>query len=48
MTEPVKEPGYPEPESFDIRECLLNILNQEWEHQLYAERDFDVLESRSS
>jgi uncharacterized protein YjbI with pentapeptide repeats len=48
MTEPVIEPGYPEPESFPIRECLLNILNEEWEHRLYAERDFDVLESRSS
>jgi hypothetical protein len=48
MTEPVMEPGYPEPESFAVRECLLNILNEECEHRLYAERDFDVLESRSS
>jgi hypothetical protein len=48
MTEPVMEPGYPEPESFAVRECLLNILNEEWEHRLYAERDFDVLESQSS
>jgi hypothetical protein len=46
-TEQVMEPGYPEPESFPILECLLNILNEEWEHRLYAERDFDVLESRS-
>ncbi len=48
MTEPVMEPGYPEPESFAVRRCLLAILNEEWEHRLYAERDFDVLESRSS
>jgi hypothetical protein len=48
MTEPVMEPGFPEPESFPIRECLLTILIEEWEHRLYAERDFDVLESRSS
>jgi hypothetical protein len=48
MTRPVMEPGYPEPESFAVRECLLNILNEEWEHRLYAERDFDVLESQSS
>jgi len=48
MTEPVTEPGYPEPESFAVRRCLQTILNEEWEHRLYAERDFDVLESRSS
>jgi uncharacterized protein YjbI with pentapeptide repeats len=46
MTEPVMEPGYPEPESFAVRRCLGAILNEEWEHRLYAERDFDVLESR--
>jgi uncharacterized protein YjbI with pentapeptide repeats len=48
MTEPVLEPGYPEPESFAVRRCLLAILNEEWEHRLYAERDFDALQSRSS
>ncbi len=48
MTEPVVEPGYPEPESFAVRRCLLAILNEEWEHRLYAERDFDVLGSRPS
>ena len=48
MTEPVLEPGYPEPQSFPVRRCLGAILNEEWEHRLYAERDFDVLEARSS
>ena len=48
MTEPVMEPGYPEPESFAVRRCLRAILNEEWEHRLYAERDFDLIESRSS
>jgi uncharacterized protein YjbI with pentapeptide repeats len=48
MTEPVLGPGYPEPESFAVRRCLQAILNEEWEHRLFAERDFDVLESRSS
>jgi len=48
MTEPVREPGYPEPESFAVRRCLQAILNEEWEHRLYAERDLDVIESRSS
>jgi hypothetical protein len=46
ITEPVTEPGYPEPESFPARRCLQAILNEGWEHRLYAERDFDVLESR--
>lgn len=48
MTDPVLEPGYPEPESFPVRECLWSILNEEWQHRLYVERDFDVLESRQS
>lgn len=48
MTVPVIAPGYPEPESFAVRRCLGAILNEEWEHRLYAERDLDVLESRQS
>jgi hypothetical protein len=48
MTEPVTEPGYPEPESFPVRRCLQAILNEGWEHRPYAGGDFDVLESRSS
>jgi hypothetical protein len=28
--------------------CLLVILNEEWEHRLYAERDLDDLEARTS
>jgi hypothetical protein len=47
-TEPVLEPGYPEPESFPVRRCLQAILTEEWEHRLFAERDFDVLESRGA
>jgi hypothetical protein len=47
MTEPVKEPGYPESTSFAVRRCLQAILNEEWEHRLYAERDLDVLEART-
>jgi hypothetical protein len=46
MTEPVPDPGYPEPKSFSVRRCLLTILNEEWQHRLYVERDFDVLVSR--
>ena len=33
MTEPVTEPGYPEPESFPVRRCLQAILTEEWEHR---------------
>jgi uncharacterized protein YjbI with pentapeptide repeats len=39
---------YPEPESFPVRRCLGAILNEEWEHRLFAERDLDVLESRGT
>ena len=43
MTEPVLEPGYPESESFTVTRCLRCILNEEFEHRLYAERDLDLL-----
>lgn len=44
-TEPVAEPGWPPPSrSFPVRECLLVVLNEEWEHRRYAERDLDALE----
>jgi hypothetical protein len=46
-TEPVEGPGWPEPRSYAVRACLLVILNEEWEHRLYAERDLDVLEARA-
>jgi hypothetical protein len=42
-TEPVDAPGWPQPRSYPVRECLLIILNEEWEHRLYAERDLDGL-----
>ncbi|MFA6575422.1 MAG: DinB family protein [Nocardioides sp.] len=47
-TEPVDAPGWPRPESFPVRQCLLIVLNEEWHHRLYAERDLDALEARSS
>jgi uncharacterized damage-inducible protein DinB len=46
-TEPVEGPGWPESRSYPVRECLLCILNEEWEHRLYAERDLDALEARN-
>jgi hypothetical protein len=47
-TVPVEAPGWPPPRSFPVRECLLIVLNEEWEHRLYAERDLAVLEERTS
>jgi hypothetical protein len=43
-TKPVEGPGYPEPRSYPVRECLLTILNEEWVHRLFAERDLDIVE----
>src|SRR5215475_2955108 len=42
-TEPVEGPGWPPSRSYPVRECLLVILNKEWEHRQYAERDLDAL-----
>jgi uncharacterized protein YjbI with pentapeptide repeats len=44
MTQPVTESGCPEPESFPVATCLGAVLNEEWQHRLYAERDLDALE----
>jgi hypothetical protein len=41
------EPGWPRAESFPFAECLRIVLNEEWEHRLYAERDLTVLEKES-
>jgi len=38
------DPGWPRLEAFPLKECLLIILNEEWEHRLYAERDLTRLE----
>jgi hypothetical protein len=38
VTQPVTEPGYPEPVSFSVRRCLPAVLSEEWEHRLYVGR----------
>jgi len=43
-TTPVEAPGWPPPQSFEVRRCLLIILNEEWEHRRFAERDLDLLD----
>jgi DinB superfamily/Pentapeptide repeats (8 copies) len=37
------EPGWPQMENFPVKECLRIVLNEEWHHRLYAERDLDAL-----
>lgn len=37
------EPGWPRVDGFPFAECLRILLNEEWEHRLYAERDLAVL-----
>ena len=46
-TEPVHGPGWPRPVSYPVRTCLRVVLNEEWEHRLYAERDLAALEARN-
>jgi len=45
QTAPVEGAGWPPPKSFPLRECLLIVLNEEWHHRLFAERDLDALEA---
>lgn len=46
QTEPVVGAGWPPARSFPVRECLLVVLNEEWHHRQFAERDLDALEAR--
>jgi hypothetical protein len=43
-TKPAEGPGWPRPVSYPVRTCLRVVLNEEWEHHLYANRDLAVLE----
>ncbi|MCY1137698.1 DinB family protein [Actinoplanes sp. Pm04-4] len=45
-TTPVEGAGWPPPQAFPVRKCLSIVLNEEWQHRLYAERDLDVLFAR--
>lgn len=47
-TEPLSGPGWPpEGASFEVRKCLSVVLNEEWWHRMYAERDLAVLEGNA-
>ena len=47
-TTPVEGPGWPRPRSYPVRECLLIVLNEEWQHRRFAERDLAALEARTT
>jgi hypothetical protein len=44
-TQPVDAPGWPRPVSYPVRQALLIVLNEEWHHRQFAERDLDALET---
>ena len=46
QTVPVDAPGWPPPQAFPVSECLLVVLNEEYLHRLFAERDLAVLSGR--
>ena len=46
ITDPNPAPGYPDDTVHPVRRCLGAIINEEWEHRTFAERDLEVLESR--
>jgi len=41
------EPGWPQQEKFPVKDCLRIVLNEEWEHRSYAERDLTALEKEN-
>jgi hypothetical protein len=46
-TQPNPSAGYPEPKDYSVRGCVQIVLDEEWSHRRYAERDLAVLEARS-
>jgi uncharacterized damage-inducible protein DinB len=47
-TTPVDGPGYPPADAYPVAECLRTVLNEEWQHRHYAERDLDLLARRGT
>jgi hypothetical protein len=42
------EPGWPRADAFPFKECLLIVLDEEWQHRRYAERDLAKLDASAS
>jgi hypothetical protein len=38
VSEPIDAPGWPPPVPLEVRDCQLVVLNEEYNHRLYAER----------
>jgi uncharacterized damage-inducible protein DinB len=47
LTPPAQGPGWPHSRGYPVRDCLLVILNEEWEHRRFAERDLDAMAHRA-
>jgi hypothetical protein len=45
-TIPPDDAGWPPPRPLPVKECLSIVLNEEWWHRTYAERDLATLEKR--
>src|SRR5262245_44385439 len=43
----VTGPGYPEAGTYAVTRCLNAVLDEEWWHRRFAERDLSVLETRA-
>jgi hypothetical protein len=47
-TVPVPDPGWPTSKSYPVLEVLGRIVNEEWWHRQFAERDLDALDTSRS
>jgi len=45
-TTPVEGQGWPPPDRYPVAEALSIVVNEEWHHRRFAERDLAVLEAR--
>lgn len=45
---PPDDESWPPARPFSVKDCLSIVLNEEWWHRTYAERDLAVLETRST
>lgn len=45
---PPDDASWPPARPFSVKDCLSIVLNEEWWHRTYAERDLAVLETRST
>ena len=45
-TTPPDDAGWPPPRPFPDKDCLSLVLNEEWWHRTYAERDLAIFEKR--